>query len=128
MARIVLVLVAVLHGIAAAFMWAAPGYWYETTPGVAMTGPLNVHFVRDVALAFGLSAVAILWGVMNRDRTALWFGCGFPAAHAAYHLVMWVGRGVPLDQVAVVNLLGIQLPAWVAIGAIVLMTRQEDAA
>ena len=38
---------------------------------------------------------------------------------AAFHIWLWVARGVPLDQVAFVNAFGIQLPAWLALASAV---------
>jgi hypothetical protein len=37
-----------------------PMTWYLLTPGAAETGPFNVHFVRDIGIAF-VAAGAGLW-------------------------------------------------------------------
>ena len=39
-----------LHLINGAAMWAAPAFWYAQTLGVAMTGPFNAHFVKDIGM------------------------------------------------------------------------------
>ena len=39
-------------------MWGAPLLWHELAPGVAMMGPYNLHFVRDIA-RLDLQPVAI---------------------------------------------------------------------
>lgn len=109
-----LIFIAVLNVTTGGFMWFAPETWYAFTPGVAMMGPFNAHFIRDVALAFLISGAAVLWGVWRTDTTAIVFGTGWPCFHAIFHATIWLNRGMPLDDVAFVNLVGIQLPAWLA--------------
>lgn len=106
--------IALLHCANACFMWIAPERWYHLVPGVAMMGPFNSHFIRDVALTFALSGGALLFGLRRKDRTALLFGATWPVLHALFHLWIWTSRGLPLDEIALANLLGIQLPAWLA--------------
>ncbi|MCA8900662.1 MAG: hypothetical protein KDA53_05370 [Hyphomonas sp.] len=114
----VLFLIAALNGLNALIMWFAPQYWYDTVPGVAMMGPLNFHFVRDIALVFGMSAGALAWGAVKLDRTAAVIGATWPCLHALFHIWIWAThRGAPFDQIAFVNLAGIQLPAWAALTA-----------
>lgn len=117
MARTLLIVVGVLYGLTAAVMWVAPQTWYDTTPGVAMMGPFNAHFIRDVALAFLVSAAALLVGARQDNRPLAIFGAAWPCLHAAFHIWIWLGRGVPVDVPAVTNLFGIQLPAWLALFA-----------
>jgi len=113
--RSILLVVAVVFLASAIAMWFAPQWWYDNTPGVAMMGPFNLHFIRDIALAFLVSAGAIIWGLVKQDRTALVFGALWPCLHAVFHIWIWViMRGMPFDQIAAVNLFGIQLPAWLA--------------
>ncbi len=33
-------------------MPTAPEIWYSAVPGVPETGPANIHFIRDIGLAF----------------------------------------------------------------------------
>ena len=104
-----------LHLINGAAMWVAPAFWYAQTPGVAMTGPFNTHFVKDIGLIYLLSGAALIFGYLRSDPTALVLGAAWPAMHAAFHFWMWLARGMPVDSEAIVNLCGIQLPAWVAL-------------
>ena len=120
--RIGLILAGGLYLATAVYMWAAPQSWYEITPGVAMMGPFNLHFIRDIALVFLLSAGALAWGGLKNDKTAAVLGAAWPCLHAAYHIAIWLGRGVPIDTVAVTNLLGIQVPAWFAMACALKMT------
>jgi len=106
-------------------MWGAPLLWYELTPGVAMMGPYNLHFVRDIALVFFMSGVGLAWGAMRWDRTGCVMGIAWPALHALFHLWIWGARGAPADLVALTNLLGIQLPVWLAVLAINRYFKQE---
>ena len=107
-------------------MWAWPLAWYEATPGVAMTGPFNLHFVRDIALIHAVSGLAILHGIRLRSRDVLITGIAWPALHASYHAVMWIGRGVPFDLIALVNLGAIQIPAWTTLALILSISKQEN--
>ena len=115
--RGILIGVAIYNLGLAGYLWFAPHAWYERTPGVAMMGPFNLHFIRDVALAYLASAAALGWGAWKRDVTAAVFGAAWPCFHALFHIWIWLGRGVPLDEIALVNLMGIQLPAWLALAA-----------
>lgn len=123
--RPILLLIAALHFANALAMWFAPHAWYEAVPGVAMMGPFNLHFVRDIALAFGMSAGALAYGAARLDRTAAVCGAAWPCLHALFHIWIWFGRGLPLDEIARVNLTGIQIPAWLALAAALNFTRKE---
>ena len=123
--RPILFLIAAAHFANALLMWFAPHAWYETVPGVAMMGPFNLHFVRDIALAFGMSAGALSYGALAHDRTAAICGAAWPALHALFHIWIWFARGLPFDQIAFVNLAGIQIPAWLALTAALSFTRKE---
>lgn len=113
--KIVLFGVAGLYLVTAVLMFVAPQAFYDMTPGVAMMGPFNVHFIRDAGLAFLTSGSALLWAGLRANRTLAVFGAAWPCLHAAFHIWIWFARGVPFDQVALVNLVGIQLPAWLAL-------------
>ena len=123
--RPVLFLIAASHFANALVMWFAPHAWYEAVPGVAMMGPFNLHFVRDIALAFGMSAGALAYGAYRFDRSAAVCGAAWPCLHAIFHIWIWFARGVPFDQIALVNLTGIQIPAWLALAAARHFTRKE---
>ena len=111
--RVILFVIAALNFALAAYMWFAPLAWYDGTPGVAMMGPFNLHFIRDVALAYLTSAAALSWGAWKRDIAAAVFGAAWPCFHALFHV--WV------------NLLGIQIPAWLALAAALNFTERRAA-
>ncbi len=117
MLKLALYVVAALYLATAIYMFGAPRAFYDGTPGVAMMGPYNTHFIRDAGLAFLTSGAALLWGGLKKHRPVAVYGAVWPCLHAAFHIWIWLARGVPLDQVALVNLVGIQLPAWLALVA-----------
>lgn len=123
--RVILIIMAIFYIGSAALMWFAPQYWYDSTPGVAMMGPFNLHFIRDIALVFLVSGGALLWGYAKHDKTAMIFGVLWPCLHAVFHIWIWVTmRGMPFDQIAAVNLFGIQFPAWLALIAAIKVKRK----
>ena len=120
MAKIILVLIAVIYALNALLMWFAPQYWYETTPGVSMMGPFNLHFIRDVALTYLMASGAFIWAVRRDIRIVGLVGAAWPCMHALFHIQIWIARGLPLDDITATNLIAIQLPAW---GALYLVTK-----
>lgn len=115
--KFVLFGVAGLYLSTAIYMFVAPEAFYNGTPGVAMMGPFNTHFIRDAGLAFLTSGAALLWGALKADRAVAVFGAAWPCLHALFHIWIFFARGFPADEVALVNLVGIQLPAWLALAA-----------
>ena len=97
-------------------MLVAPETFYWRTPGVALTGPYNSHFVRDAALAFLCSGGAIGWGAAIWSRPLMIAGAAWPAAHALFHLQIWVARGCAPDRVAFFDWIGVIAPAALAFG------------
>lgn len=66
--------------------------WFETTPGVAATGPFNPHFVADVGAAYAVAGAAL---ISRAVQPHLWpaavAGAGFFAAHALIHVAGHLG-------------------------------------
>lgn len=109
----------IVHGILvfwflalAGMMFFAPMVWYQITPGVVQMGPFNMHFIMDIGLVFLMCALAMAYGLLRHNQTALVLGALWPCLHAAFHIFIWFQRGVPFDLIALSNLIGIQLPAW----------------
>ena len=50
-----LIVVGLFHLVNGIAMIVAPDVWYANTPGVSFTGPINIHFIRDIGLAFAAS-------------------------------------------------------------------------
>ena len=100
----------------AALMWTAPQFWYETVPGVLQTGGFNSHFIRDVALAFVVSGLALASAARFADQRLALFGAAWPVLHAIFHIWIWIAhRNTAIDLISLTNVLGIQLPAWTAL-------------
>ena len=75
-------------------MLFAPGIWYASVPDVTETGPLNVHFVRDIGLGFLAAAAAL--ALFARDtglRALLVPAAVFLGGHAGLHLVEMATHG-----------------------------------
>ena len=97
------------------WMVADPQSWYQSVPGVDLTGPLNMHFVQDVGVAFLTAAGAYVAALR-------WPGAAYPlsliaviwlAGHALIHLL-----GLLQGSLSAVHLLedsvAIFLPTFVA--------------
>lgn len=84
-------LLALLLGLALAAnalcMLAAPQAWYQAVPGVASTGPANIHFIRDIGCAYLVAALGLFW--LARSPRIAWpaamAGGVFLALHALVH-------------------------------------------
>ncbi len=85
--RVLLTALALYHGANGALMLAAPEIWYSIVPDVDHTGPLNIHFVRDIGLAFIAAAAGLAIAALNfKNSVALWPAAIFLAGHAGLHM------------------------------------------
>ena len=89
---ILLVLLGALQIANALWMLIAPESWYAVLPaGVPDTGPLNVHFVRDIGCAFLATGFALVWAAAT-SKVAVRFACigvasVFAVGHGVVHLL-----------------------------------------
>lgn len=127
MTKTLVIGVAVFNIAIAGFIFFWPNWFYQSVPGVSDTGPFNSHFLRDVALAYLVSGLA-LWAAAARDNRALGlFGAAWPALHAVFHIWIWMAmRGGAFDLVAAANLVGIQLTAWAALFSVMKLETKES--
>jgi hypothetical protein len=103
-------------------LWAATGIvifldpqgFYDRTPGLALMGPYNSHFIRDVGLAFLASGIATCVGSWRQDRGLALAGTGWPLLHALFHVHIWSHRGFPLDGIAAFDFAAVIAPAFLA--------------
>jgi hypothetical protein len=112
-AAVVLGLLALANGLV---MLVSPTAWYWTVPGVPMSGPLNLHFVRDIGLIFLLIGTSLLIGAANpRYRAVLWAVATFwLCCHAVLHL--WeVAVGVHGPDALSRDFAAVTLPAIITI-------------
>ena len=85
----------------AAWMLVAPAHWYANLPAaVPDTGPLNLHFVRDIGSTFAVLGGALLAAaVWPRLRVpALAATAGFYVLHALVHITDTLGGRLPASH------------------------------
>lgn len=86
----------ILTGIS---IFADPMGFYDIVPGLKLMGPFNLHFIRDVGLAFVASGAALAWGAYVSAQLLVYAGLGWPSLHALFHIQIWSHRGFPLDGI-----------------------------
>ena len=95
------------------WMLLAPQSWYLHLPAaVPDTGPLNVHFVRDIGAAFSTIGIAFCVAALYAParRGVLWAATVFFVLHAAIH-VADVATGRLHHDHWLIDLPGVFLPA-----------------
>src|SRR5215472_13624284 len=118
MRRVLAVILGIGLVLNALLMLVVPAAWYAAVPGVTQSGPLNLHFVRDIGAAYLVAGAALCgFAATPKARPAAQAGAAFLALHALVHL--WdaaAGREqIPqllLDLVTV--FLPAVLAAWIA--------------
>ncbi len=86
--RVLLAIIAVYQAANGAVMLIAPAFWYSAVPGVLDTGPANIHFIRDIGLAFLAAGAALLMASRRPDDGRLIAATTiFLGGHALYHVV-----------------------------------------
>jgi hypothetical protein len=120
--RILAIVLGALMAANGVFMFADPPGWYAAVPGVPDTGPLNLHFVRDIGIAYGVAGSAIVWGAVGGGWRVTALGAAFLALHSLLHIgetIMGHHHDVLLNEVVAVH-----LPAWLAVALAYLQRRQ----
>jgi len=117
MLRTLLAAIAVLNLLTGFVVFFAPQFFYDTVPGVSMMGPFNLHFIRDAGLAYFGSGVLLMVALRRGEYAFAFGGVLWPCLHALFHIQIWLARGAPADLVALTNLFGIQITAWLALYA-----------
>src|SRR5262244_864644 len=95
------------------WMLAAPEGWYHALPaGVPDTGPLNLHFVRDIGAAFTTIGVAFCVAAPRaaRHRGVVLAAALFSVLHALIHVADIVAERLPADH-WLIDLPGVFVPA-----------------
>lgn len=119
MTRWIAAILALALGANAIVQLAAPLAWYDTIPGVALTGAYNPHFVRDIAMAYLVVTLGLAWFAWRPRQgwPALVCAAAFLALHAAIHIGDGACGSAPLNDFTR-DLPGIFLPAlltgWMA--------------
>ena len=106
-----------------AFMFVEPSTWYQSVPGVPSTGPLNLHFVRDIGIAYLTAAVAIAWSEFGAGWRATALGAMFISLHALLHAgETFLGHH---HDVILNEVLAVHLPALLAISISIFQRRND---
>jgi hypothetical protein len=95
------------------WMLAAPGGWYEHLPAaVPDTGPLNVHFVRDIGAAFVTIGAAFCAAAPRapEHRGVVLAAALFYVLHALVHVADIASGRLPAHHV-LIDLPGVFVPA-----------------
>ncbi|MBX3480467.1 MAG: hypothetical protein KF842_08700 [Caulobacter sp.] len=103
-------------------MLALPQAWYDSVPGVDLTGLFNPHFVRDIGMAYLTVAGGLAWFAWRpvQGWPALVGAATFLMLHAAIHVVTSACGPGPLAEV-LRDFPGVYLPplltGWLALAA-----------
>lgn len=96
--RFILLALAAYHGINGAFMLIAPEIWYDTVPGASHTGAYNIHFIKDIGLAFLAAGFALGYaGWRGIVPGLLLAALVFTAGHAGLHTLEMIEHRAALD-------------------------------
>lgn len=123
-----LLLIGAVTALAGLIALAAPAWFFETVPGLAMMGPFHVHLVRDVGLTLLASGLVMGWGGARRDWRLAAAGALWPMLHMLFHLQLWLARGAPLDAIFLFDLIALFIPSVLVVMAILSLRRARDLA
>ena len=104
----------------------APQMFYDSIPGLSLMGPFNLHFIRDVGLAFAASGGCVMVGTLRCNRELAIAGALWPFLHGLFHAYIWFARGLLFDGVAAFNIAAVILPALLMM-ALALQLRPKSA-
>lgn len=119
MSRIVTLIFTAILGLNGLAMLFASFWWYDTVPGVVATGAFNPHFVRDIGMAYLVTAGGLAWFAWRpvQGWPALVGAAAFLTLHAFIHVFDASCGGNPLAD-TIRDLPGVYLPAmataWIA--------------
>jgi hypothetical protein len=113
--RNALIGLAILWALTGIYVFFSPMAFYEMTPGLKLMGPFNMHFIRDVGLAFIASGGILGWGCYTGARSLAYAGIAWPVLHAGFHLQIWGHRGFPFDHIFAFDMVAVILPPLLAL-------------
>jgi hypothetical protein len=99
------------------WMIASPVSWYHDLPaGVPDTGPLNLHFVRDIGAAFITLGVAFCAAAprARKHRDVVILAGMFLVLHALIHVADLIAGRLPAEHWAI-DLPGVFVPAMLIV-------------
>ncbi|MCG8415539.1 MAG: hypothetical protein MI746_15090 [Pseudomonadales bacterium] len=113
-----------LNGLA---MIVLPELWYQYTPGAADTGPFNLHFVRDIGIAFTVSGAGLWVAFSQRETPNLplaWLAIAFLVGHSILHQVEMITM-TPSAQEIARDFTLIVLPVLIAVVGLVRLSSAD---
>jgi len=129
MIKTIVISLALLLGVLAeangALMLIWPEAWYWAVPGVAITGPFNQHFIRDIGLIYLLIGGGFLFGAAKPHlRVVVWAATTiWLSGHALFHFCE-VAVGICGTSTIVRDFAFVTLPALLG-GALTLWAWRE---
>lgn len=97
------------------YIFFAPMQFYTNTPGVALMGPYNFHFIRDIAFVFMASSGAMLWGIKHGIKSTAVAGAAWPFLHSLFHLQVWGMRDFALDFITAADFSAVIIPGFIVL-------------
>jgi uncharacterized protein YjeT (DUF2065 family) len=113
-------------GLNGLWMLIRPETWYRTIPGVAGTGPANLHFIRDIGCAYLVAGAGMFWLVKTPRQAwpAALAGGAFLTLHALVHLCDTAAGREPARQL-LADLPAVVLPAFLVLWLVWLARRES---
>ncbi len=121
-----LILMALSLGLNGLFMLGDPISWFDMVPGVKRTGPPNPHLIRDVGLAYLVSAILLVMALRQPAQKRLLVGIAalWITGHALFHIWEWLAGVCTFDQF-MTDVPGVVIPALILIG-LACLPNQKD--
>ena len=121
--KILTFVLAALMAANGVYMFVDPPGWYQAVPGVPATGPLNLHFVRDIGIAYFTAGAALAWSAAG----AGWRLSAIAALFIGGHSLLHVGETVLGHHHDVIfnELVAVHLPAVLAIAISIFQRRAQ---
>lgn len=118
MTRALLIGLGVVWILTGIFIFVDPMGFYKMVPGLTLMGPFNIHFIRDVGLAFISSGGMLAWGAHVEKHAIASAGIAWPSLHALFHIQIWGHRGFPFDGILAFDLVAVIGPPILALLAL----------
>jgi hypothetical protein len=83
--KILTLILGALMALNGVVMFVDPPGWYAAVPGVPDTGPLNLHFVRDIGIAYFTAGCALVWSALGAGWRVSALAALFLGGHSLLH-------------------------------------------
>jgi len=113
--RLILLGIGVISGITGVVIYSAPQFFYDSIPGLDLMGPFNIHFIRDVGLAYLAGGIVLVAGGTLNDRRVALAGVLWFFLHGLFHMQIWIHRGLPFDDIFWFDFFAVISPSFLAL-------------